>query len=288
VKLVAVVATLGRDKELTVLFDSLRLQSRPVDEIVVVDQNHDNRVKDVLETYRDLPITHVHDPDLVGVNRSRNHGWQHATGDVFFFPDDDCWYPAETCETVLAHIRTHKADIVSGRAAAMDGRTINGKFDDQPGWVTRTSAWFSQIEWIFFISRPALEATGGFDEAIGPGSGTNWGANEVQDLSLAAMTQGFHQYYDPNLIAHHEEIKLDNVSAGDFKRLAKYARGFGYVLGKHSYGYKSLLWWSLRPVAGALVSLTRANPKHALLQLRMSSERFLGYFEGRRHLEEQK
>lgn len=285
-KLVAVVATLGREKELIPLLDSLRIQSRPVDEIVIVDQNRDDRVKNLLADYKDLPIKHIQDPSLVGVNRSRNAGWQRTNGDIFFFPDDDCWYPQNTCNDVLDCFQLHKADIISGRAADISGRTINGKFNKDSGWVSRSSAWFTQIEWIFFVSREALDATGGFDESIGPGAGTSWGANEVQDLSLAAMSKGFRQYYDPDLIAHHEEIVLRRISHIDLTRLSKYARGFGYVLGKHSYGYASAFWWCGRPFVGAFVSAVSLKPRLALLQLKMSQERMRGYFEGKRYLKE--
>ncbi|MFK7867921.1 MAG: glycosyltransferase family 2 protein [Roseobacter sp.] len=283
-RLVAVVATLGRDKPLAALLESLSAQSRPVDQIVIVDQNADDRVQHVLSDFKDLPIKHIHDPTLRGVNRSRNHGWKNAEGDVFFFPDDDCWYPPETCERALGLLTSKNADVVSGRAAAPDGRTINGRFSMQAGWVDRTSAWFTQIEWIFFISGEALEKTGGFDEEIGPGSGTRWGANEVQDLSLAAISQGYRQYYEPSLIAHHEEIKLDVVASSDFKRLGQYARGFGYVLGKQNYGYLTLLTWVSRPLVGAVLSLVKANITRARLQVLVSFQRWLGYFEGRQQL----
>ncbi|WP_170403085.1 glycosyltransferase family 2 protein [Ruegeria arenilitoris] len=278
----AVVATLGRTDELTRLFETLRHQSRALDEIIVVDQNSDSRLVPVISDFGDLPIIHIQDESLRGVNRSRNHGWRHSSGDVVFFPDDDCWYPKDFIELALSKLESTDADIVSGRAASEDGQSINGKFLDQAVWVDRKTAWFTQIEWVIFLRRKVLEDTGGFDERIGPGSGTPWGANEVQDLSLTALSKHYRQYFDPDLFGHHAEMIVTGTDAQSLEKGRHYARGFGYVLAKHSYGWGSAIYWAARSVTGALVSACRGEFGMARYRLCVAQGRLNGYQKSRK------
>lgn len=277
----AVVATKGRSAELVRLLDSLAAQDHPVAEIIIVDQNEEDILSGPLEPFGDLPIKHIRRTDLKGVNANRNHGWQISTGDVAFFPDDDCWYPAGTLSKAAAMLEAG-ADIASGRAAAPDGRSINGRFLETACAVDDKSAWFTQIEWVFFIRRPVLDATGGWDEAIGPGAGTPWGANEVQDLSLAALARGFSQSYDPGLFAHHAEFDASSLDAQGRKRARHYARGVGYVLAKHGAPLRTGVYWGLRPLLGAAAALLKGQIGLSSYRWMSGLGRLSGYLAARR------
>jgi glycosyltransferase involved in cell wall biosynthesis len=277
-EVVAVIATLGRAEELAPLLQSLGAQSRPADRIVIVDQNTDTRLEPVLAEFPDLPLCHLRNAPVPGVNRNRNLGWKQTLGDIYFFPDDDCWYPADFIERALSVLNGQGCDIVSGRASAPDGRSINGRFLSSAAWVDRENAWFTQIEWVLFLTRAVLEQTGGFDERIGPGAGTPWGANEVQDLSLAALQKGFRQYYDPALTGHHAEFEIAGSSPDVLAKGKAYARGFGYVLRKHGYGWRRAVYWALRPAFGACLSMLQGSPVTARYQLAVASGRLEGYW----------
>jgi glycosyltransferase involved in cell wall biosynthesis len=278
----AAVATKGRAADLNRLLQSLADQTYPVSSILIIDQNPDNRLVDIIAAFPALPIQHHRTPELVGVCRNRNFGWQQAQEDIIIFPDDDCWYPADFMAKAVELFERTGADIVCGRPTNTAGKSINGKFGNTTCWVDRKSVWFSQIEWAFLAKRDVLVATGGFDEQLGPGAGTPWGACEMQDISLKALALGYREYYDPALVAHHPEIVATPGAGNWYLRVTPYARGMGFVLAKHHYSLSSALVWSARPIAGALLNVIRFKFWLAGLGLKSAAARFHGYAMQRR------
>ena len=89
-----VISTFGRRQELIFLLESIERQSVSDFEVIVVDQNEDDRLANSLKDRRwSFPLTHVRSPYPRGVCRGRNLGWRQARGRILIFPDDDCWYP---------------------------------------------------------------------------------------------------------------------------------------------------------------------------------------------------
>ena len=63
-------------------------------EVILVDQNPDDRLSLVVHRYSPLfPLIHLKQ-ETPGTSRARNRGIGLATGDIIAFPDDDCVYPA--------------------------------------------------------------------------------------------------------------------------------------------------------------------------------------------------
>ena len=92
-----IVATLGRTTELRHLLESLAVQTHRDFEVIVVDQNPDDRVAQILAPF----ASQIRIQRLVaqpGVSRARNLGLKAVSGDVVAFPDDDCWYPSSLLE----------------------------------------------------------------------------------------------------------------------------------------------------------------------------------------------
>lgn len=277
ISVAAVVATKGRVDELRILFASLAAQTRQLAEVVVVDQNEHEDLKAVLDDFPDLPLRWLRRRDLQGANASRNWGWAQASSDLVFFPDDDCWYPSDFVEKACALQESTGADIVSGRAADISGRSINGRFLEAPAWVTRKTAWITQIEWVFLIRKGMLQAIGGFDERIGPGAGTPWGSCEVQDLSLRAMAAGFRQIYHPEIYGHHEEFVVAPDVPDVIAKGAHYARGFGFVLGKHGFSTWTAAKWIARPAMRAIFELARFKVFNARYSFAVAMGRRSGF-----------
>lgn len=273
----AVIATKGRVAELRVLLASLAGQTKPLAEILVVDQNDHEELKAVMAEFPHLPLRWLHRPDLRGANASRNVGWAQVSADLVFFPDDDCWYPCDFVERACVVQATTGADIVSGRAADPAGRTINGRFLEAPSWVSRETAWTTQIEWVFLIRTGVLRAVGGFDERIGPGAGTPWGSCEVQDLSLRAMAGGFRQFYDPDVYGHHDEFLVEPGAGNVIAKGGHYARGFGFVLAKHGYSPLTAAKWVMRPALRGCLELARCDVFKARYSLSVAKGRLLGF-----------
>ncbi len=85
-----IVATLGRSTEISALLESLLAQGRDDFEVIIVDQNADDRVAPVLAPYAPrLPIAHLRSA-IRNANHARNLGLRAARGKIVTFPDDDC------------------------------------------------------------------------------------------------------------------------------------------------------------------------------------------------------
>ncbi|VXC91897.1 conserved hypothetical protein [Oceanicaulis sp. 350] len=277
-KISAIVSTKGRSSEIRQLLDSLQAQSVGLFEVIIVDQNEDNRLEEVLRLYDSLPISRIWTPTEAGVCRGRNIGWNKSTADVVFFPDDDCWYPNWFVEKADAIFRRSGADVVSGRAADELGRSVNGRFLGEARSIDRNTVWVSQIEWTTFFHRNVLSVVGGFDEKIGPGSGSRWGAHEIQDVSLRALHEGFSIYYDPELYGHHAEMIYEpNDEAGRHK-IASYARGLGYVLAKHKYSEAVAVYWGSRSFLKATLYLLIGKGGMSKIYFNVGWERISGFF----------
>lgn len=248
-----VVATLGRSSELGLLLASLAETRRHDFEVIVVDQNADDRLEPVLAAWRDrLRIVHVRSGEA-GVCRARNRGALQASGRWLLFPDDDCWYPPDLLARFEALDRRQPADFYCGRAVNAEGETIMGRFETAPTPILRGNVWTTLIEWMLFVRRDAFVEAGGFDENIGPGAGTPWGAYEVQDLVLRLLATGARGYYDPALTGHHPDDREVASSPDGARKMRFYGAGLGYVMRKHGYGFLDYLPHLLRPIAGIAV-----------------------------------
>ena len=86
-----IVCTRNRPDDLAACLASLAAQTRPPDELVVVDASDDERNARCIETWaaaRALPAARVV-RTAPGLTRQRNIGVAHARGDVLTFLDDD-------------------------------------------------------------------------------------------------------------------------------------------------------------------------------------------------------
>jgi glycosyltransferase involved in cell wall biosynthesis len=100
-----IVATLNRVTELERLLNSLEAQSYRDFEVLVVDQNPDERLLPVLDAHDGLTIRHLRSQR--GLSRARNVGLRVAGGDIISIPDDDCWYPPDLLRNLTEWFEAH-------------------------------------------------------------------------------------------------------------------------------------------------------------------------------------
>ena len=272
-----VVPTRGRTWQIGRLLDSLALQSRHDFEVILVDQNEAAELAGIIAR-RDwpFPVRHVHRPADRGISLARNVGWRLAAANVLLFPDDDAWYPPEFVERGLSLMRAAGADVLTGRSTDEAGRSINGRFSNRNGPITRHSVWTMQQDWITLVTRAVLEKLGGYDESLGIGGATPWQAGEGPDLILRAIASGATCRYEPTLRAFHDELPSRRPDAAMLAKARGYNRGKGQVLRRHARSPLPLLYWLARPLGGMLVSgLRRDVPR-----IRFFAAMAIGRWEG--------
>ena len=199
-----VLATYGRCAEVGRMLDSLAVQTDTTFEILIVDQNRDDRLHEHIERglASGLHIRHLRlePPSLSG---ARNLGIAQAKGEIIGFPDDDCWYEPDTVAQVrLAFEQTGNVEGVVGSwvelLACSDGAGPIGSLS-YAEWRSFQSKGASSIT-LFFRSR-LFERLGGFDERFGVGKW--YGAAEETDFILRALASGARVDYCPSAKVHH-------------------------------------------------------------------------------------
>jgi glycosyltransferase involved in cell wall biosynthesis len=272
-----VLATLGRVDEMDRFLDSLVKQTYQDFELIIVDQNDDDRLVPILAPYlNQLSIIHLR--SWRGLSRARNVGLQHASGDVVAFPDDDCWYADKVLEQVKDKFtKNPQWDGLTGRSTDENGVDFVKGFSQQQVLLDRFNVWRQAISITIFLRRKLVESVGLFDESLGLGSGTIFGSGEETDYLVRAVNTGFHIYYSPDLIVHHphpEEIIDDRMLTRTFA----YGCGMGRVLSKHHYP----LWFKakalIRPLGGAALYLGKLSKPKAELHLMRCIGRAKGLF----------
>jgi GT2 family glycosyltransferase len=268
-----VVATLGRVDELRALFDSLVAQGRNDFEVILVDQNADERLAPVVAAFAgrmDIMRLRFARPLL---SAARNAGSAFARGAIVGFPDDDCVYPAEVLDAVDAAFSGVPAlGVLTGVARAPEGGLGSGRWSAERGPITLAKVWTQVIAFNLFLRRDVLERIGGFDERLGVG--VVHGSCEDTDLVIRALRAGAVGLYDPALAVVHPDKRLTKVAAA---RAFRYAAGFGYVLRKHDYGLAAIATYLVRPAGGMAASLLRLRFLACVYYWRTLCGRAYGY-----------
>ncbi len=257
-------ATYGRADELGRCLASLATQTHPEIEVLVLDQNPDDRLLAVIEPFcrNGLVIRHERLPKP-GLSQARNLGIQLASGDVIGFPDDDCWYEPSTVANVA---RAFEADPdISGVVANWVEQTAGGANDSGGNdgllsfraWRNFRGGAASSIS--LFLKRGLLLELQGFDERLGVGQW--YGAAEETDLVLRALSKGARLKREVGARVHHAFAAAGNPMATQSVSTAEArARGTGAVYAKHRLSPTTVLRGLAAPVLKPLVRMQLGQP----------------------------
>lgn len=277
-KVSLIMSTLGRHDEVLQFIEAAKHLAHDDFELIVVDQNRDGQLRKACTALAPgFPLVYVESPHAHGLSRGRNLGIARASGDILCFPDDDCIYPPDLLGKVLACFEQTGADIVCGRAATPEGRSINGRFEKTAQAVGLHNVFTTQIEWMVFFRRAVFDTVKGYDEDIGVGADTPWQACEGPDITIRAVNAGLRVHYDPTLFAYHPELNTRHPDAAMRAKGRRYARGMGHVIRKHRFGFMFLANYLVRPMGGAGLSLLQGNADRCIYYLNVALGRAEGY-----------
>lgn len=250
-------ATVDREAEVRNFLQSLATQTWPEFEVILIDQNPDERLKPMVERFREcFPIRQIRSGR--GHSRAFNAGLKYATGDVLAFPDDDCWYDPDLLTRVASVLAAHpECSGVTGREIVEAGFTSGGRWDCREGKVTRGNIWRRAISFSIFLRRGAAQHHQ-FDESLGVGADTPWGAGEETDFLLRLLRDGHSLHYDPQIAIWHQG-RSGPYTAQTYAKARRYGMGIGRVLRKNDYPLVLVTPHILRPAGGSLLALARGN-----------------------------
>ena len=257
-----IVCTIGRTDKLERLFQSLFAQTCHDFEVILVDQNPEGYL-DAIVTSASQKLTLHHVRSLPGLSRARNVGMARACGAILAFPDDDCWYPADTIERLIALFVEHKeSGILTCPTRDAQGMPSNGKFLTSTRPVTRFNIWRAGNSNGVFVRKEAATLIGGFNEQLGVGAGTPFGAGEETDFLLRALQNGIAILFLSDLYVHHDQVNVA-YDAATFGRVASYARGFGRTLRLNALPFPFVCWMIGKSLCAVLLGLVRLKPDYA-------------------------
>ncbi|HVT91979.1 MAG TPA: glycosyltransferase [Bryobacteraceae bacterium] len=255
-RLSLILATRGRTKELYRLFDSLAAQTHQDFELIVVDQNEDDRVCPVVEAYREKLEIHHEKSDSRGHAAANNVGLRLASGDIIVIPDDDCWYPKDIFARLVRMFEEHPEwDGVTGYEASSEASPINvRRFDAEAGQVTLANVWRRHISFTMFFRRSKLSGLF-YDETLGVGAGTRWGSGEETDYLLQFIRAGNYVHYDPALVVFHPDWGNGPYNSASLKKAHSYGMGMGRVLRMHPFPAGLIFKYLIRPLGGTVIAM---------------------------------
>jgi glycosyltransferase involved in cell wall biosynthesis len=276
-----VVATLNRVTELERLLDSLEAQTYRDFEVLVVDQNPDDRLVSVLGQHARLAIRHLRSQR--GLSRARNVGLRVAQGDIIAIPDDDCWYPKDLLATVASWFESHSeygllfTALRTAEGALSGPKTPAEARPCTKGDVSTCLAASAAL----FMRGSVATAVGGFNESLGIGASSKYQAGEERDYVLRAYRNGFQFWYEPSFTVHHPPF-------GSIERLKKttyaYALSEGCVQRMHHYPLRHVGNDLVRSFGGAAVRLCQGDLFNASVYVLRGAGQLVGYVSGPRDL----
>jgi glycosyltransferase involved in cell wall biosynthesis len=229
-----IVPTLGRTTEVAELFASLVDQNRSDMEIIVVDQNDDDRIVPLVRALPDrITVQHLRlrekHPSV-----ARNAGLAASSGEIIAFPDDDCWYPPYLLNRIDTWFREHPeysvlaVGALDNAGVTSGNRWIQDACDISPLNVLRTTFCSS-----LFVCAATRERGIGFDPRMNRG--------EETDFILRLLATGLKGRFDRGLHIHHprRDMLSGTVSRA---RAISYGAGMGRLVRRHSL---VLLWVGL-------------------------------------------
>jgi GT2 family glycosyltransferase len=219
-----VVITRDRPRDLEVCLRAVLANTGVDFDLVVVDQSTRPDAAESVQrcAASDARVRYVHD-DGTGAARARNIGVGHTRGDIVVFTDDDCEPAPDWLATIS---RSLSEDAEAGIAF---GTVTPAAHDPRDGFIVgfkprrrlRLRGRLAKlrdagISANVAIRRSALEATGGFDEMLGPGG--YFPCAEDYDLTYRVLARGYALWHVPEARTVHHGLRDWQTGSGLIQR----------------------------------------------------------------------
>jgi glycosyltransferase involved in cell wall biosynthesis len=246
------------------LLDSLVAQTYQAFDVIVVDQNNDDRLVTVLEGYAEaLRLRHVRS-NTSGKAAANNVGLRICEGDVIGFPDDDCWYAPDLLRRIVDGFDTHPEwDGMTGCEAPSEDFVRNDRFDHVSGQVVEGNIMRRHISFAAFFRKKALAGLL-YDERLGIGANTICGSGEETDFILRFLKRWCWVQYEPSLVVYHPDWGKGPYTMAAIAKARRYGMGMGRILQDHGFPVSLTFKYMSRPLLGGMYTLLLGKPRKAL------------------------
>lgn len=290
--LAAALCTRDRPRELARALSSLAGQSRPPDEILVIDNAPSSgETRDLVA--REFPdVRYVREP-VPGLDFARNRALREAGSEIVAFLDDDAVAHRDWCRSLAAAFEDGRVGLVTGRVEPLVLDTEGQRLFESNGGFSRGTREIRlspasgrplhspAIAWAvsmgcgasLAVRRSAALAAGGFDEALDMGPRLPGGGDH--DMLWRLFAGGHEVVYRPEAMAWHEH-RAEVEAAYD--QIVGHQRALVAFLTKHALGRRAvrrlpvlafLAWRLLKPGVRLARRAAGRDPLPAAVLLRM-------------------
>lgn len=236
-KLSIVIPTLGREKELRNLLESIKSNIRNVNyEVIIVDQNFSSLLDDIVKYFSEFYTIKHRKVNFRGLSRAKNYGLEESSGETIIFMDDDAEILPGSIDLALNFLDYNpKIDAICGRMVDRDYNDSVKKFCKEKGLLSINNFEDKFIESSMMFRTLSLDNYR-FDEKLG--CGTFHGAEEGYDLIYRLLLQGNKIWFDPHIIYYHPQTISTKTSDAEIRRVFSYRCGYAALCKKHSFKRK--------------------------------------------------
>lgn len=266
-----ILCTINRTKEVKELLDSLVSQIYKNFEIIIVDQNNDNKIDKLIEKFVCLDIKLL--KSEIGLSKARNFGLKYSKGDIVCFPDDDCIYPKELLNNINIFFQKNNYDILTGKTINKEtNKIVAGKNKTKSSKLTTFDILGSSTT--LFIRKKGFDIS--FDERFGLGAVFN--AEEENELLFRLLKNKIKGYYCPDInYVYHPPSEEDLTN---LNRVRKRTIGLGAFIAKHLFSIEGFFYFIkynlVRPLFASLFYLIKLD----LVKSKFYINRFIGIWTG--------
>lgn len=195
-----IIITLHRPALLERTLEGLSRQSRPIDEIIVIDNGPTADTERIASSFT---VRYVPEPHR-GYGNARNRGLAEAHGDVIYFLDDDCVPDPNWSDVLWNVLESGDADLASGsRAPGQPGLAARLEYLSTDGPVLSPALTAGPAQHLstsnLILRREVVTKTGCFDATLT--------MCEDRDFTTRARNQGFRLRYEPKArVTHYPAI----------------------------------------------------------------------------------
>ena len=238
----AIIATFGRDIELKNLLTSITRQNYNEFEVIIIDQNRDNRVDKIIQkmdvSQKKLKIIKQQRNHL---SKARNRGIKQASGDIYFFPDDDSIIPENFFLKIIEQFKKDTSIDFISVPVLETGHDLS-KFDTETyKKINIKNARTLTTATSILFKKHIITDIKSFDTHFGLGA--VFESSEDLDFVLRTLYKGYVGcFYTDTFVIHKNPVTAYNANTA--QRAYRYNRGFGGLVKKHLtiFGKKHLLF----------------------------------------------
>lgn len=304
ISLSAVICTRNRPQQLERALKSLCGQTQPPDAVVVIDNaSDDESTRQVAERFHEQ-VRYVIEP-VEGLDAARNRALAECRTDVVAFLDDDAVADVNWAKELRdAFQRNPAVTVCTGRVEALSLETESQRLFEANGGFSRglqcirlpqdqqrrlQGVWAPLIAWAvsagngasFAVRREAMQAIGGFDEALDLGEALPGGGD--LDTFWRLLQHGGEMLYAPQAVAWHEHRRdmesLARQLAGHQKALVVFLCKSAAAAQKGRLQILGFLVWRLvKPVVRILERMLGLDPLPLRILVQMAKAVWSGLF----------